>query len=114
LISKVKKTKPVNEAVENYIPQPALENIPETHTNKNDINNQIEFIKLGEKEIRLPEQVQKVLPQNRKSLGSRNKNRPEIIKIAKTMLNSGATFENIKKVLPVSDAELSLLKLSNI
>ena len=75
--------------------------------------SKVEFIKLGEKISRLSEQVQNDLPTDRKQIGSRRENRPEIINIARTMLKAGANFESIKKVLPVSEAELNLIKMNN-
>lgn len=76
-------------------------------------NTKIEFIKLGENKNRLPEQVQKNRSYDRKSVGSRRENHMEIIKLAKAMMKTGTSFENIKKVLPVSESELTLLEMNN-
>lgn len=89
--------------------QTTQENINSTSS----INSDMEFIKLGENKSRLPEQVQSNLSENRKTIGSRRQNRLEIINLAKTMLKTGATIDNIKKVLPVSEAEMNLIKMNN-
>ena len=39
--------------------------------------------------------------------------RKEVIQLARKMLDAGSTTENIKRILPVSDAELALLSLNN-
>ncbi|NOY88188.1 MAG: hypothetical protein GXO93_02205 [FCB group bacterium] len=71
------------------------------------------FIKLGES-------ASYPLSENKLKTGrrSRNSSSPrydhlEIIRIARSMLKAGATPEKIKKVLPVSESELVLLKANN-
>jgi hypothetical protein len=107
--SKKHKEQPVLADMKNN--QPAIQNTASRAALNT--NTKIEFIKLGEQKSRLSEQVQRNLPSGRKSIGSRRENRMEIINLAKTMLKTGASFENIKKVLPVSDTELNLLQLKN-
>ena len=40
------------------------------------------------------------------------RDRSEIIRIARTMVKAGASDEKIKRLIPISDAELSLLSMS--
>ncbi len=97
----------------------STQNIKTSQTNNDNseliptMNRNMEFFNLGENKSRLPEQVQKNLSENRKTIGSRRQNRLEIINLAKTMLKTGATKDNIKKVLPVSEAELNLINMNN-
>ena len=42
----------------------------------------------------------------------KRRDRSEILRIALQMISAGATTEKIKQVLPISEAELSLLQLS--
>lgn len=43
---------------------------------------------------------------------SSRRDRPQIIKIAKDMIKAGATEKNIMSVLPISEAELSILNMT--
>ncbi|MHA1795922.1 MAG: hypothetical protein ACTSUK_07410 [Promethearchaeota archaeon] len=41
------------------------------------------------------------------------RDRPQIIRIARDMIKAGASEENIMRVLPISEAELSILSMTN-
>ena len=45
---------------------------------------------------------------------SHRSNRVDIIRIARRMINAGASNEKIRRVLPISEAELSLLSLNGV
>lgn len=71
----------------------------------------IEFIKLDERPNTDSAGTAQEAEPNAASVGDR-RNRAEIIRIARTMLKAGASEEKIKRLIPVSDAELSLLSMS--
>lgn len=67
----------------------------------------VKFVSFGENAEVRRETQEPPSPQT-PSVNSR-RNRADIIRIARTMLNAGASNENIRSVLPISEAELSLL-----
>ncbi len=71
----------------------------------------VEFIKLGHENATgsAPEGKSESM---RETTSSDRRDRAEIIRIARGMLKAGATNERIKRVLPISEAELSLLSMS--
>ncbi len=74
-------------------------------------NRRIEFIKLGERPtVAEDNSTPESLPQAG-TTGDR-RNRTEIIRIARTMLKAGTSDDKIKRLIPISDAELSLLSMS--
>jgi len=82
-------------------PQPASEKV----------NRRLEFIKLGERPDAAANEDSLESAPNTVATGDR-RNRAEIIRIARTMLKAGASDEKIKRLIPISDAELSLLSMS--
>lgn len=73
----------------------------------------MEFIKFGSTPVMSPESVKKPVQPKTANLQNSRPTKVEIIKLARKMLSAGAPTENIKKVLPISDAELALLQLNN-
>ena len=93
-------------------PLPANDTPPQaTATGSSEDGHRLEFIKLGEKPGR-------VSPNTNPSPGAaaediaRRRDRAETIRVARTMLKAGAPHEKIKRLIPISDAELSLLSMS--
>lgn len=73
----------------------------------------VKFIKLGES-VSYPLSKNKVKTgKSSQNSSSQRYDHLEIIRIARSMLKAGATPEKIKKVLPVSESELVLLKANN-
>ena len=68
----------------------------------------VKFIQLGAngKAVEQPALSKENKPTQRPS-------RKEVIQLARKMLEAGSTTDNIKRILPVSDAELALLSLNN-
>jgi hypothetical protein len=67
----------------------------------------LEFIKLGSASEPKPTATREA------SEGvAERRDRADIIRVARTMLKAGATHEKIKRVIPISEAELSLLTMS--
>ncbi len=73
--------------------------------------NRVQFIRFGEggRQTRSEPTAEPVLSDSQVN----RRNRSEIIRVARGMLKAGATHDNIKKVLPISEAELSLLSMNN-
>ena len=71
----------------------------------------VEFVRLGRQDIAERSTVKTTDTTGTASVGDR-RNRTETIRIARTMLKAGASAEKIKRVIPISDAELSLLSMS--
>lgn len=82
-------------------------NRPESHSNS---KRKAEFIRLGK-----PRSLSTETASHQETEGARGAfkrgDRPDIIRIARRMLNEGASHEKIKKVLPISEAELALMAL---
>lgn len=95
--------------------QVAVEDVPEQKprplTSRDGDNRRIEFIKLGERATAANEIGSPESPPNAAAVGDR-RNRAETIRIARTMLKAGASNDKIKRLIPISDAELSLLSMS--
>jgi len=72
-------------------------------------NRRLEFIKLGERSEKVDIDTD---PGSSNAVAGDRRNRSEIIRIARTMLKAGASEEKIKRLIPISDAELSLLSMS--
>jgi len=74
-------------------------------------NRKIEFVKLGES---APNNTRRNdTESNPENLtGAIRRNRSEVLKIAREMLNAGATHDKIRNELPVSETELSLLSMN--
>ena len=72
----------------------------ETSTAASDPGEGIEFVRLGTE----PPTEAASLP------NSAHRNRREIIRLAREMLEAGTAGEQIKKTLPISQSELALLK----
>jgi hypothetical protein len=70
----------------------------------------IQFVKFGQKAGRLAG-MRDSSRREPDSLGANRRSRAEIIRIAREMMKAGATSDKIKKVLPVSEAELALMNL---
>jgi hypothetical protein len=47
------------------------------------------------------------------SLSNARRNRGEVIRLARQMLNSGTSGEKVKQLLPISEGELSVLIMDN-
>lgn len=80
-------------------------------TGSGEEGHRIEFIKLGEK----PDQVISTPdpgPAAKAEDVARRRDRADTIRVARTMLKAGAPHEKIKRLIPISDAELSLLSMS--
>lgn len=77
------------------------------------IQRKMEFIKFGEQHFDKDKTEKPAQPVNNRVNELRRPDRKEVISLARKMLDSGATHENIKKILPVSEAELALLSLNN-
>lgn len=71
-------------------------------------NHKLEFIQLGEQKNKYPEIINDI-KSDTAGVTKERRNRSDIIRIAKQMLMSGASHEKIMMVLPVSEAELTLL-----
>lgn len=74
-------------------------------------NSKLEFIKFGESDS----QNQLYSKSDNKSndvKGIIRRNRPEVLRVAREMLNAGTSPEKIKNELPVSESELSLLRMN--
>jgi hypothetical protein len=75
------------------------------------VTNRVQFIRFGERKA--PERNNPT-PQLTSSDGGVNRrNRTEIFRVARSMIKAGATHDSIRKVLPISEAELSLLSTNN-
>ena len=74
---------------------------------KENPTRKLEFIKLGTGPTSTPTAARQVTESR-----SERRDRADIIRVARTMLKAGATHDKIKRVIPVSDAELSLLSMS--
>ena len=74
-------------------------------------SRRIEFIKLGEHQSEATGRTAAESTPQTGANGER-RDRSEIIRIARTMLKAGASDEKIKRLIPISDAELSLLSMS--
>ncbi len=72
--------------------------------------SRVQFVRFGERKeaSREAEPVMTVTEG-----GVSRRNRSEIIRVARSMIKAGATYESIRKVLPISEAELSLLSSNN-
>lgn len=66
----------------------------------------VEFINFGQKKKETTKRKEGIS-------GNSKRNRSEVIRMANAMLAAGNEPEQIKKVLPISDTELALLKLNN-
>jgi hypothetical protein len=64
--------------------------------------HRIEFIKLDRDRER-------TVPTHRSASDSYHRNRIEVIRLARKMIEAGAPADKVKSVLPISDAELALL-----
>ncbi|UCG61016.1 MAG: hypothetical protein JSV52_11900 [Candidatus Zixiibacteriota bacterium] len=75
------------------------------------VPRKIEFIKLSEESDPTPNASGHA---RRPTAGdvSRRRDRADVIRVARTMLKAGAPHDKIKRVIPISDAELSLLSMS--
>ncbi len=71
----------------------------------------VEFVRLSRQDAPGASTVKTTDTTGTASVGDR-RNRTETIRIARTMLKAGASAEKIKRVIPISDAELSLLSMS--
>ena len=71
----------------------------------------VEFVRLGQQNTAARPAINKTDTNDSAVAGDR-RNRTETIRIARTMLKAGASAEKIKRVIPISDAELSLLSMS--
>lgn len=71
----------------------------------------LEFIKLGSIPDVAATTARPAVREVVKGVAER-RDRADIIRVARTMLKAGATHDKIKRVIPVSDAELSLLSMS--
>ena len=73
--------------------------------------NRVQFIRFGETSRQPAKEAPATAIATENPVNRRN--RGEIIRVARGMLKAGATHENIRKVLPISEAELSLLSTNN-
>ncbi len=71
----------------------------------------VEFVRLGQQDVAERSRITRTDTAETAVVGDR-RNRTETIRIARTMLRAGASAEKIKRVIPISDAELSLLSMS--
>ena len=74
-------------------------------------NSKLEFIKLGETASDFSQDSTSKNNTNNLT-GVIRRNRSEVLRVAREMLNAGASPEKIKSELPVSETELSLLSLN--
>jgi len=75
------------------------------------VTNRVQFIRFGERKA---PQTESQAPRLTSSDGGVNRrNRTEIFRVARSMIKAGATHDSIRKVLPISEAELSLLSTNN-
>ncbi|KAA3637814.1 MAG: hypothetical protein DWP97_00105 [Calditrichaeota bacterium] len=74
---------------------------------KQNVSN-VKFIQLGSSD----HEIEQVSHAKKESVPQKI-SRKEVIQLARKMLDAGSTTENIKRILPVSDAELALLSLNN-
>ncbi len=70
----------------------------------------IQFVKFGQETGR-PTGTRDTSHRGPDSPGASRQSRADIIRIARGMMKAGATNDKIKKVLPVSEAELALMNL---
>lgn len=71
----------------------------------------VQFIRFGERPVVKSANRRSTATGAEGSVGRRN--RTEIIRVARSMIKAGATHDSIRKVLPISEAELSLLSTNN-
>lgn len=71
----------------------------------------LEFIKLGSTTEPTQTTSRPDVAEAAQAVAGR-RDRADIIRVARTMLKAGATHDKIKRVIPISDAELSLLAMS--
>ncbi|UCE23377.1 MAG: hypothetical protein JSU74_08720 [Candidatus Zixiibacteriota bacterium] len=96
---------------ENNQPSPDGSSSKPAATGSDEEGHRLEFIKLGEKPNRGPVESDRV-PAAKAEEVARRRDRAETIRVARTMLKAGAPHEKIKRLIPISDAELSLLSMS--
>lgn len=71
----------------------------------------IEFVSFAEEPVSSPVADDVQDPQSGDDI-LRRRDRSDVIRVARAMLNAGASTEKIRNLLPVSEAELSLLSMS--
>ncbi len=91
-------------------PQPEQAAVAPEVTRQGD-RRKVEFIRFGEMAESDAPDVASILPDDT-GIKSR-RDRSDIIRVARTMLRAGAPADKIRRVLPISEAELSLLSLTN-
>ncbi|MEW6412650.1 MAG: hypothetical protein AB1483_09285 [Candidatus Zixiibacteriota bacterium] len=102
-----KKSAPVAEPVQTAEVTPPADEVISTPTEK----RRVEFIRLAHENATAADIETRAVRAEQPHGGDR-RDRAEIIRIARSMLKAGATSERIKRVLPISEAELSLLSMS--
>ncbi|MEA3296436.1 MAG: hypothetical protein U9R56_01055 [candidate division Zixibacteria bacterium] len=76
--------------------------------------SELQFVRLGQTRSRVGISSERIGEHTGSTADTPRNHRADIIKIARRMIKAGATNEKIKKVLPISEAELSLLSLNGI
>jgi hypothetical protein len=74
-------------------------------------SRKLEFIRLGQGPDKISLAASSV-PESGVENSARRRDRAETMRVARSMLKAGASHEQIRRVIPVSEAELSLLSMS--
>ncbi|HVP06961.1 MAG TPA: hypothetical protein VMS71_03890 [Candidatus Acidoferrum sp.] len=97
---RAKATAPVTESVA----QDTL-----SRTERTTERRRLEFVNLKSDTARPEDQSRPVQKAGREDIGAYRRNRVEVMRLAREMLEAGSTRERVRETLPISEGELALL-----